>query len=265
MGADGAISAYVIDGDEVMATDQARGPWFADQQHGAAVLAILTRFLERVPSAQPMRFTRITADLSRPVAVGPCRVTASARRDGRRVQSLEATVEVGGEVVSRAVATRIRVEPGIVPADRPFRHPEDEPPPFATVATPYDVHGPSFHDCIEVRQLDHADDVRFRTWFRMVHPLVAGEELTPVVRMACFADMVMSSSMRLGPGWISINPEVTLQVERDHVGEWVGLSTTVRLTDDGVGVSEGVMFDRIGRVGRSSKSVLNYPRPLPGV
>jgi Acyl-CoA thioesterase C-terminal domain/Acyl-CoA thioesterase N-terminal domain len=255
------IYAFRLDGDTVIPTEYSRGPWFDDQQHGAAVCGLMARFLERVPSAQPMRFTRITTDMSRPVPMVPCKVTARPLRDGRRVQSLEAILEVDDKIVGRAVATRIRVEPGLVPADKVAPvYPEDEPPPWIAEESGYPQANTSFHDCIEVRGGLDDDKLRGLSWLRLRHPLIKDEEPSPLVRLASVSDFVHSSAARLGRDWISINPEVSLQVERDIVGEWVAIQTTVRLDDDGLGVSEAVLFDRHRRVGRTSKSTLNMPR-----
>lgn len=255
------VAAYEVDGSRVRATEHARGPWFPDQQHGAAVLALLARFCERVPSARPMRFTRITADLSRAVPMTELTVRATARRDGRRVQSVEAVLADGDEVLARAVATRIRAEPGLVPADRlPPLDPADLAPPFDGDLITYDMGYPSFHDCLEIRALDGDGHGNDRTWYRMAHPLVEGETPSPLVRVAAVADMIQSSAMRLGPAWISINPEVSVQIEREPDGDWLCTVSTVRFTDDGTGISSGVIFDRTRRVGASSKSVLNDRR-----
>ena len=78
--------------------------------------------------------------------------------------------------------------------------------------------------------------------------------------MAATADLIQSSAVALGTGWMSINPEVSVQIEREPVGEWLCNASIVRFTDDGIGVSESVMFDRTRRVGASSKSVLNTRR-----
>jgi hypothetical protein len=253
---------YVLDGDTVLPTDWARGPWFAEQQHGASLLGLMTRFLERVPSRSPMRFTRISADLSRPVPMQPMQLTTRALRDGRRVQSLEVTIAVDGTVLSRAVATRIRVDPGLIPAELlPQPHEGDESPPFVTEETPYGIPGPSFQDRVESRKIDAAADGNGRAWYRLRGQLIVGEEPSPLVRLGSIADMVQSSASRLAPGWISINPEVSFQIEREPIGEWVCVTSAVRFTDDGVGMSEAVLHDRSGRIGRSSKSVLNHRAP----
>jgi Thioesterase-like superfamily len=256
-----AIAAYRLEGDHVIPTEYARGPWFGDQQHGASLLGLLARFLERVPSATPMRLTRISADLSRPVPMLPFSVTARAIRDGRRVQSLVAELSIDGQALARAVATRIRFQAGLVPSDR-LRPPPpaDQPPDFPPEPTALGGALPCFHDCLEVRGLDAADAAVVRRWFRLAHPLVFGEEPSPTVRLASVADMIVSCGEFIGADWISINPEVTLQIERLPVGEWIGTSSEARFGDDGIGMSEGVLFDRTGRVGRSAKSTLNDRR-----
>jgi hypothetical protein len=255
------ISAYRLDGEHVVPTEHARGPWFDDQQHGASLLGLLARFLERVPSAAPMRLTRITADLSRPVPMRPFEVEARALRDGRRVQSLVAELRVDGVVLSRAFATRIRFQKGLVPAHRVrSRSPEDAPPPFPPTVASLPRQLACFHDCLEVRSSDPADARSVLRWFRLAHPLVAGEEPSPTVRLASVADMIVSCGESIGSDWISINPEVTLQIERLPVGEWIGTLSEARFDDDGIGMSEGVLYDRGGRVGRSAKSTLNDPR-----
>lgn len=257
-----SVCAYQVDGPCALPTEHARGPWFADQQHGAAILGLLARFLERAPSPVPMRITRITADISRAVPMSTVTVQVEARRAGRRVQSLEATVSDGDQTFARAVATRIRTEPNLVPDDRiPPIYPADRPPALGGTPTTYDMGYPTFHDCLEIRLLDEPDQYgNSRTWWRLAHPLVEGETPSPLVRVASIADMIMSSATALGPGWMSINPEVSLQLERYPTGEWLCMTSSVRFTDDGVGVSEGVIHDTTRRIGASSKSVLNTPR-----
>jgi acyl-coenzyme A thioesterase PaaI-like protein len=264
---DPANAAYRVDGERVFPTDRARGPWSAEQQHGSAVLALLTRFLERVPSAQPMRLTRVTADLSRAVPMTELTVHAQPYRDGKRVQGLEAFISADGVVVARATATRIRVEPGLIAKHIiPLRSAADDAPPFGTYVTSYTLPYASFHDLLEVMSIDGADgydtenSARHRTWYRLAGELVAGEAPSGVVRLAAAADMIGSAARFLGPDWMSINPEVMLQVERDSVGEWICTDSIVRFGDDGVGMSSAVMSDSSGRVGASAKSLLNTPR-----
>lgn len=256
-----SIFAYEVNGHRARPTDHARGPWFRDQQHGAAVLALMARFLDRVPAPSPMRITRLTVDMSRAVPMRELTVSARARRAGRRVQSLESVIHDGDDTYARAVATRIRVHPGLVDPDRlPPIYPEDVAPPFDGEPSTFDSGYDSFHDCLEIRQSEADGCGNGRTWFRLAHPVVAGEAPTPFLRIASIADMIMSSATALGPGWMSINPEVTMQVERPQEGEWLCVSSTVRFTDDGIGTSEGIIYDTNRRIGRAAKSTLNTRR-----
>lgn len=98
---------------------------------------------------------------------------------------------------------------------------DDAPPPFPASGTGWDFGRPSYHDCLEVRTLESEDRLEARTWFRLTAPLVAGEVPSPTVRVASIADMTISAGGRLGEGWVSINPEVSVQVEREPHGEWM--------------------------------------------
>lgn len=256
-----SVAAYEVVGDRVRPTEHARGPWFSDQQHGAAVLALVARYLEGVPTPTAMRITRVTVDMSRAVPMREMVVRATARRSGTRVQSLEAVVHDGEQTYARAVATRIRTEDGLVDPDRlPPVYPEDVAPPFDGEPTTFDSGYDSFHDCLEIRQSGTDSCGNGHAWFRLAHPVVAGEAPTPFVRIASVADMIMSSATRLGPEWMSINPEVTMQIERPHEDEWLCVSSTVRFTEDGVGMSEGIIYDSRRRIGRAAKSTLNTRR-----
>ncbi len=254
-----ADAAYIVDGNHVTPTDYARGPWFADQQHGACLLGLLTRFMEQLPSYQPMRFTRVFADLSRAVPMVPFTVEPRILRDGKRLQSLDASLLVDGETMARAVAMRIRSAPGLVPDSIPRPVHDDAAPPLSGRPQDFDPGYVNFHGCLEARSDDDVHDGA-PTWYRMVLPLVAGETPSPTIRVASVADLVVSSAPYLGPGWVSINPEVSFQLEREPVGEWIGVEPRIRFTDDGIGVSEAVLYDTAQRVGRSSKSTLNFPR-----
>jgi Acyl-CoA thioesterase C-terminal domain/Acyl-CoA thioesterase N-terminal domain len=250
---------YIVDANRVIPGEHALGPWFGDQQHGASLLGLLTRFMEQVPSYQPMRFTRVVADLSKAVPLAPFTVEARARRDGKRVQSLEAEVVMDGEVMASAVATRIRTEPGLVPPSIPRPVHDDAAPPVPDRVLDFTMSGVSFHKCLEVRSTDdrHDGDV---TWYRLLASLVEGEDPSQAVRVASVADMVVGPAPYLGDGWVSINPEVTFQLEREPVGQWIGVESSIRFTDDGIGTSEAVIYDSERRIGRSAKSTLNFRR-----
>jgi acyl-CoA thioesterase len=59
---------------------------------------------------------------------------------------------------------------------------------------------------------------------------------------------------------VFINPDLTIYVEREPVGEWICLQAETRVRVGGIGFAEAVLFDRHGRVGRSLQALLVAPR-----
>lgn len=74
-------------------------------------------------------------------------------------------------------------------------------------------------------------------WSRMRHPLVAEEEeVTPLTRVLVVADSGNGLSSELDLTWHFINPELTVHLHREPLGDWVcgaGLATTVLHDVDG--------------------------------
>jgi hypothetical protein len=53
-----------------------------------------------------------------------------------------------------------------------------------------------------------------------------------------------------------INPDLTLYVEREPIGEWICLDAVTRVREGGIGFAEAVLYDAEGRVGRSLQALL---------
>ncbi len=61
--------------------------------------------------------------------------------------------------------------------------------------------------------------------------------------------------------YLFINPDLTLYVEREPVGEWICLESETRIAaGDGIGIAESVLFDSRGRIGRATQALLVAPR-----
>ena len=98
-------------------------------------------------------------------------------------------------------------------------------------------------------------------WFRLTSPLVAGEDPSPLQRLAAAGDFGNGISATLSwDDYLYINPDLTLYVEREPVGEWICLDSQTRIARDGVGVAESVLYDVHGRVGRATQALLVAPR-----
>jgi hypothetical protein len=60
--------------------------------------------------------------------------------------------------------------------------------------------------------------------------------------------------------YLFINADLTLYVEREPVGEWICLDSKTRITADGIGVAESVLYDERSRVGRATQALVIAPR-----
>lgn len=249
------------DGGGLVPTELAAGPaWLPGSQHGSAVTALMARAVEATPSAGPMHLARLTVDLSRRVPTGPTEVRSAIARDGRRVQLVETDLVVDGEVRARAHALRIRVDDGVIAApDLPAAWPDDdaggEPGPDAgTAASPTGSDG--LWEAHHARWVDGTPGAGV-VWLRPSHPLVDGEPLTPTIRVALVADLVMSGGGLLShDDYLVVNPDLTLLLSRPPIGEWIAVHSRVRLRPDGTGQSEGALYDEHGWIGRALKTLL---------
>jgi hypothetical protein len=244
-----------------LATELARGPWDPGAQHGGAPAALLMRAFEQLPAPDGLSIARVTYELVRPVPIAPLQIRAEVVRPGRRAQLLEASLwtDEGVEVV-RARALQV------LAADAPAT-PAEPPPAGPETGVPDDFE-PSYRpmfapDTMEIRLV--AGGFRTRgpatAWFRMRVPLVSGEKATPLQRLAAAGDFGNGISSPLNwDEYLFINPDLTLYIERVPDGDWIGLDARTTIAEGGVGVSESVLYDSAGRVGRATQALLVAPR-----
>jgi hypothetical protein len=119
----------------------------------------------------------------------------------------------------------------------------------------------------------HAMEIRFvegvfrqpgpaTAWFRLRHPLIAGEPMAPLELVAAAGDFGNGIASELS--WsehMFINPDLTLYIERAPAGEWVALQSQMRVTRGSIAIAESVLWDERGRIGRAIQALLVGPRP----
>lgn len=213
-----------------------------------------------------MAVVRLTCEFLRPVPLGPLALQARVARPGGRVPLLEASLLAGEQEVCRATALRIRRDDG-VRAPAPAAEGAPAGPDAGTLLESPQARATSF--------AWHAMEIRFTAgtfwdvgpafaWFRLRVPLVAGERPSPLQRLAAAGDF--GNGIAAAVPWRShvfINPDLTLYVERPPEGEWVGLDAQTRLGPAGAGVSDSVLFDERGRVGRAQQALYVAERDAP--
>jgi hypothetical protein len=244
-----------------LATELARGPWDPGAQHGGAPAALLMRAFEQLPAAEGLLLGRVTYELLRPVPIAALQIRAEVVRPGRRVQLLEASLWTD-EAVEVVRARALQVQAAEAPANpaeaRPpgpeHGAPNDTQPPYRPMFAP---------DTMEIRFVDGEFRARgpATAWFRMRVPLVTGEQATPLQRLAAAADFGNGISSPLNwEEYLFINPDLTLYIEREPQGEWIGLDARTTIAEGGIGVSESTLYDSVGRVGRATQALLVVPR-----
>jgi hypothetical protein len=238
------------------ATDLARGPWDPNAQHGGAPAALLGGELECLDPQPDLRIVRITYELLRPVPLGQLHVHAEITRQGKRVQLLEAVLSTpDGTALVRARAVRVAGAPvtaGSVPEPTP---PAPENAPSATTPwNPRSLPG----GAVELRYVQGSPGALgpHTAWFRLRVPVIAGEEPTPLQRLLVAADFPNGISNEVDwREWLFINPDLTVYIEREPRGEWIGLQAHTRMLEGESAVAQAVLFDTGGRVGRSLQSL----------
>jgi hypothetical protein len=98
-------------------------------------------------------------------------------------------------------------------------------------------------------------------WARMRYPLVPGEETGPLERVLAIADSGNGVSSELDlRQWRFINPELTVHLHREAVGEWICLDAQTVISTGGAGLATSVLSDADGPVGVGAQSLLIAPR-----
>jgi hypothetical protein len=244
------------DGGRWLPTDFARGPWSPDALHGGPTSALLAR--EAEPLLEGMVPVRLTVELLRPVPVAPLSIDATLVRPGKKVRLVAVSLRDGDVEVASATVLAIRRADVDVPA---HERPSLPAPPSEGVATPprildYDA----FHNCgVEHRFVAGSFDEPgpATDWIRLHVPVVPGEEPSGLQRVAAAADFGNGISRFVDfEKLLFINPDLTVYLHREMVGEWVCLDATSILEPNGTGLAQSQLFDEQGVLGRSLQSLL---------
>jgi hypothetical protein len=249
------------DGERVVPTPLARGPWHPNALHGGAPSALFAWACERHDPGPASFLARLTVELLRPVPLAPLALSVRTLRPGKKVHWIEAALhDEDGREVSRATALRVH--------DAEFDttgavEPEVEPPPG-----PDSVAVPAFPFGGERIGYWSANDVRLvrgtwtepgpgTAWFHLRCAVLLGEPVSAFQRIAACADFGsgVGNPLRMTSS-AAINPEVSIHVFRRPVGEWIALESGAWASATGVGMAESRLWDERGVVGRGVQTLL---------
>jgi hypothetical protein len=251
-------SFYEANGERFASTELTRGPWDPETQHAGPPAALLAREVERLEDAEEFQVARVTFEILRAVPIAPLRVEARVVRPGRRVQLVEGSLSDQEGELMRATAWRLRTAPVELP-----ELPQPEPPPGPEAAEPRDFvptdQEVGYHTAMEYRFLEGAfrEPGPAKVWMRMRHPLVGGEQTSPLQRVLTAADSGNGVSATLDwRRFLFINVDLSVHLERMPAGEWVCLDAITLPQPNGVGVADTLLLDERGRIGRGLQSLL---------
>lgn len=114
-------------------------------------------------------------------------------------------------------------------------------------------------DAMEAREGDGV------AWFRLNHAVIDGAEsltMMPLSSVLGPADWTHGIARPVQDVVADPNPNLTVQLFRQPVGEWLGVCAQARWRPaGGLGAGSGVLLDVHGEIGRVSMSVILVPFP----
>lgn len=255
------------DGELLVPSGHARGPWDPGQLHGGAPAALVAGAVQALAPA--MQVARLTCEFLGPVPLAPLAVAARIVKPGGRFQLAEAEITTAGRPVllARAVLLR-RGEPLALPAGAttPDGVPGDGPEgpwvgPSQFAGAPEEGF---VQTGMEIRFVDGTDFGRGpgRAWFRFAHPLVGGDgEPAPVARAAAAADFGNGIARVLDfADHLFVNTDLTVALLRDPESAWIGVDAVTRIEPHGIGRAWSTLYDERGAIGAAQQTLFVTPR-----
>lgn len=242
-----------------LGTAHTTGPWDPRFAHGGPPSALLGRAVERTAPRDDLVVARVTVEILGAVPVGELHLASRVLRPGRSVELVEAVLSAQGRDVARAHAWRVRRSEQSVPSRDAV--PPALPQESASALPEGWVDG--YLSAVEWRLVagGFGEPGPATAWARLRHPLVPDEEPSPLVRVLAVADSGNGLSSELDMrAWHFINPELTVHLHREAVGEWVCLDARTTVSPGGAGLATSVLSDRDGPVGVGAQSLLVAPR-----
>jgi hypothetical protein len=264
-----AASIFIAAGERFVPTEHARGPWDPNALHGGAPAALITAAFERIEPRSELRIARLGFELLRPVPFEPLTISTRIIRDGRRVQELAAELHAGEQLICRASALRVSEVPAGLPQGGAAAGAAGERMPGPDAGTPavfaleQDTERASFAaSAMEMRWLDDPSALGpARVWMRLRHRLLDALGPSPLARVAATADFANGVSAALPfDRFLFINADLSIHLQRQPRGEWIGLDARTLLHPGGMGLAESVLHDVDGPIGRSFQTLVVGPR-----
>ena len=242
-------------------TDAARGPWDPNACHAGPPSGLLARASERLVPDQQL--VRLTVDLMRPVPHVGFRVEAAITRPGRTVSTTEMRlVDADGKtmIVGRGMHLRPQELTDVPTTSAEMPRLDQATPGAFPIST--SGHGlPAFATGVTMMYPPGDDNSPgpTRAWMHTI-PLLPDEEMSPFQKICPLADCGNAISRNEEPGRFAfMNTDLTIVLHRAPQGTWLGSDAVSRWEPSGLGMSDALLFDDYGPVGRAIQSLIIQP------
>ena len=253
---------FTIEGTRYVPTPAARGPWNPNSLHGRVIAGLLGAEIERLHGSPDFMPARLTVDMYRLPDLSPVEVIVRPLREGKRIKVIDAEFISGGVSAGRATCQLLRRTEN--PAGNVWKPPCWEVPAPADIPPPADARA-GIGGMWATRRIagDFGTVGQKRIWMSEVRELVAGQALTPFVRVAVSADFTSPFANAGDAGLEFINSDVTVYLHREPRTEWIGYEVVNHGATDGVGIGECFLYDEDGPIGSASCAALAQRRLAP--
>jgi Thioesterase-like superfamily len=251
---------FRVDGNRVLTSPDAAGPWDPGMQHGSAPASLVVWAAEAIPTPVPMRIARVTIDLMRPVPVAPLTLETEVLREGRKIQLCAIRLRAGDAVVVGATVLKIKTQAlGSALPPEVADLPVELPGPDHSRVEPANFSSSPFVAGMSLRAARGNFGVPGpgAIWYRADRPLVEGSPVSQVMRAVVAADFCNGTSAVLDfREWTFINADLTVSLARQPVGEWILLDADSWIGPDGAGLAMARLADSGGYFGRAVQSLV---------
>jgi hypothetical protein len=254
------LALFEADGPYLIPTDAAPGPWRPDALHGGAVSALFGHTFEEAGWS----LGRMTVDLLRRVPMEPLKLVVGPTSTTRRLMRKSAELWAGDRPVAKGEALLLPATHLDLPPqpERPLVVPKDlERMDASRRSTIVERVGfPSFvSHAVSTRTVrtDETHPGDFAYWIDLLLPAVAGHDITPVQRVCAAADYTNGGFPTLPyEEWSFVTLDLTVQLVRPPVGDWVGVTNDSAAGASGIGLGDAELHDVHGRIGRATATLL---------
>lgn len=234
------------------ATGHTAGAWSTTEQHISPMTGLVVHEIERALGDDGLVLGRLSLDILGTIEVDEFSVEVEEVRPGRTISLAEARVSRHGRTIALARAWRLLAadttevrggEPGHLPP------PHDVPA--------WDMCGVwpgGYIASLDVRRAADARPGRTTAWVRSTVDLLGGEPTSELARWLALVDTANGICVRQDPEeWLFPNVDLTVHLHRVPTGPWVGFDTRVVFGPGGLGVTDTVLHDLHGPVGRAGQ------------